>query len=87
MIKYSYEYVDGARVILCMYVDNFFIFDTSLDVINNKKLFTKSNFDIKDFEVNVILGIKITNHGNRIFLDHSNYIEESIEKIYYVSSF
>jgi hypothetical protein len=43
-----YQFVGGKGVILCLYVDDILIFCTSIDVINDVKLFLSQNFDMKD---------------------------------------
>ena len=43
-----YRYGGGARVILCLYVDDILIFGTNIDVINDVKSFLSKSFDMKD---------------------------------------
>jgi hypothetical protein len=43
-----YRYGGGQGVILYLYVDDILIFGTSLDVINEVKIYLCQNFDIKD---------------------------------------
>jgi hypothetical protein len=47
-VYYRYGGVKG--VILCLYVDNILISGTSLDEINDVKLFLSQKFDMKDLE-------------------------------------
>jgi hypothetical protein len=45
---------------LCLYVDDILIFGTSLDVINEVKIFLCQSFDMKDMgKADVILNIKL----------------------------
>ena len=51
--------VNNDCVIICLYVDDMLIFGTSMNVVNDTKLFLASNFDMKDLgEAKVILGVK-----------------------------
>ena len=46
--------------IVSLYVDDMFLFGTSMNVVHNTKCFLASKFDIKDMgEASVILDIKI----------------------------
>lgn len=66
-------------VIICLYVDNMFIFGTNIDVINNTKLLLLSHFKMKDLgEVDVILGVKIRKTENGFSLCQSHYIEVDV---------
>jgi hypothetical protein len=50
----------GQRVILCLYIDDILIFGTSLNVINEVKIFLCQSFNMKDLdEAVVILNIKL----------------------------
>ena len=61
--------LDGACVILCLYVDDILIFRSNLDAIKDVKSFLSSNFDMKDLGlVDVILGIKLIKKNNDIIL-------------------
>lgn len=51
--------VDNDCVIVCLYVDDMLICDTSLNIVNSTKLFLSTNLDMIDLgEVNMILGAK-----------------------------
>ncbi|KAK3037015.1 hypothetical protein RJ639_031589 [Escallonia herrerae] len=55
-----------SGVLICLYVDDMFIFGTKFYKINEVKNFLASNFSMKDLgEADVILGIKIirSQHG------------------------
>ena len=55
-----YRYGGAKGVILCLYVDDILIFDTSLNVIKEVKDFLSQNFEMKDLgEADVILYIKL----------------------------
>ena len=55
-----YRYGGAEGVILCLYVGDMLIFDTSLNVIKEVKDFLSQSFEIKDLsEVDVILNIKL----------------------------
>jgi hypothetical protein len=50
----------GQGVILYLYVDDILIFETSLDMINEVKIFLCQSFDMKDLgEADVILNIQL----------------------------
>jgi hypothetical protein len=62
---------------LCLYVDDIFIFVTSLDVINEVKTFLCQSFDMKDLgEADVILNTKLIRGENGITLMQSHYVEK-----------
>ena len=72
-----YKSFDDAHVIICLYVDDLFIFGSNIDVINTTKILLNNNFDMKDLgEANVILNMKIIRVSNGIFIDQSHYIEK-----------
>jgi hypothetical protein len=53
-----YRHGGGEGVILCLYVDDILIFETSLDVIKEVKDFLSRCFEMKDLGVaDVILNI------------------------------
>ena len=56
-----YYHFGGAEgVILCLYVDDILIFDTSLNMIKEVKDFLSQSFEMKDLgEPDVILNIKL----------------------------
>ena len=75
-----YKTKNDLCIIICLYVDDMLIFRSNLHVINDVKLMSSSNFDMKElWEANVILGIKITRTEKGISLDQSsyNYIEKT----------
>ena len=75
-----YKTENGLCTIICLYVVEMLIFRSNLHVINDVKLMSSSNFDMKElWEANVILGIKITRTEKGISLDQSsyNYIEKT----------
>ena len=75
------KFESNSRVIICLYVDDMFIFCTSLFVVNETKKFLTSNFDIKDMgEVKVILGIKVIRHASGIFLSQEHFVEKILKK-------
>jgi len=52
--------IDNEYVNISLYVDDMFVFSTSMNVVYNTKYFLAFKFDMKDkSEVSVILGIKI----------------------------
>jgi hypothetical protein len=82
-----YRYAGGQRVILCLYVDDILIFGTSLDVINEVKIFLCQNFDMKDLgEADVILNIKLIKGENGITLLQSHYVEKILKRFGYKNS-
>jgi hypothetical protein len=78
-VYYRYGGVQG--VIFCLYIDDILIFSTSLDVINEVKIFLYQNFNMKDFgEADVILNIKLIKGGNVIILSQSHYMEKMFNR-------
>ena len=55
--------------ILCLYLDDIFIFGSNMHFINDVKPFLSSNFDMKDHGlVDVILGIKFIKKNDGMIL-------------------
>jgi hypothetical protein len=82
-----YRYGGGQGVILCLYVDDILIFGTSLDVINEVKIFLCQNFDMKDLgEADVILNIKLIKGENGITLSQSHCVEKMLKRFGYKDS-
>jgi hypothetical protein len=60
-----YRYCGGEGVILCLYVNDILIFETSLNVIKEVKKFLSQNFEMKDLGVvDVIINIKLVKKGD-----------------------
>jgi hypothetical protein len=77
----------GQRVILCLYVDDIQIFETSFDVINEVKTFLCQSFDMKDMsDADVILNIKLIKGENGVTLMHSHYVEKVLSRFGYKDS-
>jgi hypothetical protein len=74
-VYYLYDMDEG--VILCLYVDDILIFETSFDVIKEVKNFLSNNFEIKDLlKVYDIINIKLLKEGNgKITLLQSYFVE------------
>jgi hypothetical protein len=73
--------IDNEYVIISLYVDDMFVFSTSMNVVHNTKHFLAFKFDMKDkSEANVILGIKIIWKDNGIILTQEHYIEKLLKK-------
>jgi hypothetical protein len=82
-----YHHGGGQRVILCLYVNEILIFETSLDAINEVKTFLCQSFDMKDLgEAHVILNIKLIKGENRINLTQSHYVENVLSHFGYKES-
>jgi hypothetical protein len=82
-----YRHGGGQRVILCLYVDDILIFGTSLDVVNEVKMFLCQSFDMKDIgKADVILNIKLIKGENRITLTQSHYVEKVLSHFSYKDS-
>jgi hypothetical protein len=82
-----YRYGAGQGVILCLYVNNILIFDTSLDVINEVKIFLCQNFDMKNLDkADVIVNIKLIKGENGITLSQSHYVEKMLNRFGYKDS-
>jgi hypothetical protein len=82
-----YHHGGGQGVILCLYVDDILIFGTSLDVINEVKIFLCQSFDMKDVgEADVILNIKLIKGENEITQTQSHYVEKGLSHFSYKDS-
>jgi hypothetical protein len=82
-----YRHGGGQWVILCLYVDDILIFETSLDVINEVKTFLCQSFDMKDMDdADVILNIKLIKGENGITLMQSHYVEKVLSRFGYKDS-
>ena len=85
--------IDNEYVNISLYVDDMFVFSTSMNVVYNTKYFLAFKFDMKDkSEVSVILGIKIIWKDNGIMLTQEHYVEKLLKKssrfdMTYVSTF
>jgi hypothetical protein len=77
-----YRYGGGEGVILCLYVDDILIFESSLKVIEEVKKFLSSNFEMKDLEeANIILNIKLLREGDGgVTLLQSHYVEKVLSR-------
>ena len=79
-----YKYENHICTIICLYVDDLFIFGSNIQTINEVKSLLCNNFDMKDLgEASVILGIKITRSEQGISLDQSHYVEKILKKYNY----
>ena len=81
--KCAYSKFDNHEngVIICLYMDDMFIFVTSLVHIQETKDFLSKFFQMKYMgKANVILGIKIKRDGGRINLSQSHYIEKMLNR-------
>jgi hypothetical protein len=82
-----YHHGGGQGVILCLYVDDILIFETSLDIINEVRIYLCQSFDMKDLcEADVILNIKLTKGKNEITLTQSHYVEKVLSHFGYKDS-
>jgi hypothetical protein len=82
-----YRHGGGQKVILCLYVNDILIFGTSLDVINEVKIFLCQCFDMKDMgDADVILNIKLINGDNDITLTQSHDVEKVLSCFGYKDS-
>jgi hypothetical protein len=77
-----YRYGGGEGVILCLYVDDILIFESSLKVIEEVKKFLSSNFTMKDLgEADVILNIKLLREDDgEVTLLQSHYVEKMLSR-------
>ena len=76
--------VNNDHVIICLYVDDMFIFGTCNDIFFKSKSFLTSKFDMKDMgETSVILGVKIIRKGDSILLSQEHYVEKLLRKYKY----
>jgi hypothetical protein len=78
-------YCGGDRVILCLFVDDILILETSLDVIKETKDFLSNNFKMQDLvEADVIINIKLLREGNGgVTLVQSHYVEKVLSRFGY----
>jgi hypothetical protein len=84
LIGVYYHHCEGQGVILCLYVDDILIFETSLDVINEVKTFLCQCFDMKDMgDADVILNIKLIKVENMITLTQSHYVKKVLSRLGY----
>ncbi|GJU26364.1 zinc finger, CCHC-type containing protein [Tanacetum coccineum] len=78
---YSKFESSGKGVIICLYVDDMWIFGTDQNQVNKTKKFLSSKFSIKDMgEADVILGIKIKRENKGNVITQSHYIEKILKK-------
>ena len=81
-----YRFGGDEGVILCLYVDDIFIFGNNESVIKEVKDFLSSNFEMKDLGVaDVILNIKLLrDEGNGgVTLVQSHYVEKVLSRFRY----
>jgi hypothetical protein len=77
----------GQGVMWCLYANDILIFGTSLNVINEVKIFLYQSFDMKDLgEADVILNIKLIKGENEITLTQSHYVEKVLSHFGYKDS-
>ena len=70
------ETVGDACIIVCLYVNDMLILETTMEVIKST-----NNFDMKNLTVaDVILGIKIIRTPYGISLSQSHYVKKMIER-------
>nr|GFA71150.1 hypothetical protein [Tanacetum cinerariifolium] len=68
-------------VIICLYVDDMFIFRTDKNQVDKTKKILSSKFLMEDVgEANIILGIKITRENKEIVITKSHYIKKILKK-------
>jgi len=73
--------IDNKYMIISLYVNNMFVFCTSMNVMYNIKHFLASKFDKKDMaKVSVILDIEIIRRDNGIMLTQEHHVEKHIKK-------
>ncbi|GJS10391.1 zinc finger, CCHC-type containing protein [Tanacetum coccineum] len=66
--------------IICLYVDDMFIFGTDQNHVDKTKKFFSSNFSMKDMgEADIFLGIKIKRVNKGIVITQSHYIEKILK--------
>jgi hypothetical protein len=75
----------GEGDILCLYVDDIFIFGTIMKVIPETKSFLSKSFDMKDLgEAAVILNIKLIKNESGITLSQSHYVEKILRQFSFI---
>ena len=71
----------NSYVLVCLYVDDLLIMETSKDAINSTKKMLNSSFDMKDLgQADVILGIQIKRTVEGYILT-PHYIEKNIKTV------
>ncbi|GJR88582.1 zinc finger, CCHC-type containing protein [Tanacetum coccineum] len=71
----------GKGFIICLYVDDMFIFGTDHNQVDKTKEFLSSNFSMKDTgEADVILRIRIKRENKGLAITQSHYIEKILKK-------
>jgi len=71
--------------IICLYVDDFLTFGSTIHVVNYVKSLFINNIDKKDLDkVEIILGFKITRSEKRIFFTNLK-VEKILKKCNYLS--
>ena len=72
---------DKGYVIVCLYVDDMLIIESSQNMIKSTKQMLNKRFDMKDMGVaKVILRMKITKTSDKYTLSQSHYIEKILGK-------
>jgi hypothetical protein len=81
----SYRFGGGEGVILCLYVDDIFIFGTNLDVTKEVKDFLSQNFVMKDLgEADIILNIQLIKGENGgVTISQTRYVGKILSRFGY----
>jgi len=81
---YVKQFDNNECIILCLYLDDIFIFDSNMHFINDVKSLLFRKFDIKDLgQVHVILGIKLIKKNDDMTFTQSYYVEKLLKKFNY----
>ena len=76
--------INGALVVLALYVDDFFLFSDSVKAADLVASMLEEKVSIRNLgEIREYLGIRVRRSGNCIMLDQSTYIERVIERFNY----
>ncbi|KAJ9565484.1 hypothetical protein OSB04_001450 [Centaurea solstitialis] len=80
------KWTKESTVVICLYVDDMLIIETSLVGILETKNYLSSNFKMKDLgEVDTILGIKVKRSESQISLSQTHYIEKILTKFQHLN--
>ena len=70
----------GNDLIICLYIDDMLIFETSLLQVEKVKAYLSLIFKMKDKgEEDIILGIQIMRSNNQIILSQSHYVKKILK--------
>ena len=79
-----YKRNNSDFIILCLYIDDILLFETSLKIIQETKDYLSNNFDMKDLgEADIILWMKLKRINNEIVINLTHSIEKILKRFEY----